>query len=255
MLTARAHSQVEKQMANTVGRCTFSVMYSVYLNSPSGHFGLPGIQNQGGVQTTTQILFDSGLSTKYLSRPHAVLSQPQRGETTLIPVVFAELRLRNILHATSTLCLISVSVSSPVAKWRLISSAGELVAVDFQQETPTIPAQVSAAQLTGAHTRTHVLWSCCQLLYCSQSDMNELLHAGGEKKKKVCLCVSSFLKFSFSSDLIRGWWERWGEAGLAAAADRHKIKTNSTLKIEKTAGSRRAEKTRDRWTRAEWRRV
>lgn len=198
MLTTRAHSQVEKQMANTVRRCTFSVMYSVYLNSPSGHFGLPGIQNQGGVQTTTQILFHSGLSTKYLSRPHAVLSQPQRGETTLIPVVFVELRLRNILHATSTLCLISVSVSSPVAKWRLISSAGELVAVDFQQETPTIPAQVSAAQLTGAHTHTHVLWSCCQLLYCSQSDMNELLNAGGEKKKKsLFVCVVFFKVFVF----------------------------------------------------------
>lgn len=85
MLTTRAHSQVEKQMAKTVGRCTFSVMYSVYLNSPSGHFGLPGIQNQGGVQTTTQILFDSGLSAKYLSRPHAVLSQPQRGENNTDP--------------------------------------------------------------------------------------------------------------------------------------------------------------------------
>lgn len=255
MLTTRAHSQVEKQMANTVRRCTFSVMYSVYLNSPSSHFGLPGIQNQGGVQTTTQILFDSGLSTKYVSRPHAVLASRREEKTTLIPVVFAELRLRNILHATSTLCLISVSVSSPVAKWRLISSAGELVAVDFQQETPTIPAQVSAAQLTGAHTHTHELWSCCQLLYCSQSDMNELLHAGGEKKKKSLFVCVVFFKVSFSSDLIRGWWERWGEAGLAAAADRHKIKTNSTLKIEKTAGSRRAEKTRDRWTRAEWRRV
>lgn len=85
MLTTRAHSQVEKQMAKTVRRCTFSVMYSVYLNSPSGHFGLPGIQNQGGVQTTTQILFHSGLSTKYLSRPHAVLSQPQRGENNTDP--------------------------------------------------------------------------------------------------------------------------------------------------------------------------